>query len=209
MKTRTNKTDHYQTLDVAPTATAQEIKRAYRKKAARVHPDKQSGSHEAMTALTVAYRVLGDEQRRARYDATGDDSQQSIDQMVAATISQAFLDALQNEVPDAVGHAQKYVKSGQVKIKRELEEAKRQCEKLCKRRDKVSVSEGVNLYHALIDQQLSAANQAMAKMRSDIEGLDRVLVELQRYRNEGVVVPEFTWNEIASATPFRWGGNRW
>lgn len=60
-------TDHYQTLGVERTATADEIKRAYRRLAMRHHPDK-GGDAARFVEIQTAYDVLGDAQKRAAYD---------------------------------------------------------------------------------------------------------------------------------------------
>jgi molecular chaperone DnaJ len=62
--------NHYQTLEVAETASQGEIKQAYRRLAKELHPDSQStrASHEQITQLNAAYEILGDRQRRAHYD---------------------------------------------------------------------------------------------------------------------------------------------
>ena len=67
---------HYEVLEVAPTAPADEIKRAFRAQIALYHPDKvqhlgkefQEMAAGRATALTEAYRVLSNESQRADYD---------------------------------------------------------------------------------------------------------------------------------------------
>ncbi|MDZ4771519.1 MAG: DnaJ C-terminal domain-containing protein [Planctomycetota bacterium] len=65
--------DYYSTLGVARTATADEIRRAYRALARKTHPDidKTSGAGERFKAITEAYEVLKDPKTRERYDALG------------------------------------------------------------------------------------------------------------------------------------------
>ena len=63
-------TDHYQTLGVARTASADEIKLAYRRLAGQHHPDK-GGDTQQFQQIQKAYEVLGDSQRRAEYDNPG------------------------------------------------------------------------------------------------------------------------------------------
>ncbi|MHB8765578.1 MAG: DnaJ domain-containing protein, partial [Deferrisomatales bacterium] len=68
------KKDYYQILGVDPGADADEVRRAYRRKALELHPDRNGGSREAEEAfkeLTEAYAVLGDASRRPAYDAAG------------------------------------------------------------------------------------------------------------------------------------------
>jgi curved DNA-binding protein CbpA len=61
---------HYDILGVARTASAVEIRDAYRRLARRHHPDQGPGRNAtAMAAINEAYRVLGDPGRRAVYDA--------------------------------------------------------------------------------------------------------------------------------------------
>src|ERR1700722_9987079 len=69
-------TDYYNTLDISKGATAEEIKKAYRKKAVKYHPDKNPGDSEAekkFKEISEAYEVLSDEKKRQVYDRYGKD----------------------------------------------------------------------------------------------------------------------------------------
>ncbi len=68
------KRDYYEVLGVDKNATADEIKKAYRKKAIQYHPDKNPGDKEAeekFKEAAEAYEVLSDPQKRQRYDQFG------------------------------------------------------------------------------------------------------------------------------------------
>ena len=68
------KRDYYEVLEVAKNATADEIKKAYRKKALQYHPDRNPGDKEAeekFKEAAEAYGVLSDPDKRARYDRYG------------------------------------------------------------------------------------------------------------------------------------------
>ena len=68
MATRT----HYQTFEITPTASADDIKKRYRELARKYHPDVNPGDPGAarkFAAIADAYRILGDADARATYDA--------------------------------------------------------------------------------------------------------------------------------------------
>ncbi|NDV47589.1 molecular chaperone DnaJ [Paludibacter sp. 221] len=69
-----SKRDYYEVLEVTKTASFEEIKKAYRKKAIQHHPDKNPGDKEAeekFKEAAEAYEVLSDQQKRQRYDQFG------------------------------------------------------------------------------------------------------------------------------------------
>ena len=68
------KQDYYETLDVAQSAGADDIKGAYRKLAMKYHPDRNAGDKAAeqkFKEINEAYGVLSDEEKRAAYDRFG------------------------------------------------------------------------------------------------------------------------------------------
>jgi curved DNA-binding protein len=66
--------DYYETLGVSKSATAAEIKKAYRKLALKYHPDKNNGDKGAeakFKQISEAYAVLSDSKKRQQYDTYG------------------------------------------------------------------------------------------------------------------------------------------
>ena len=74
-----NKRDYYEVLGVQKNATADELKKAYRKLAVKYHPDRQQGkteqekkdAEEKFKEAAEAYGVLSDPEKRQRYDQFG------------------------------------------------------------------------------------------------------------------------------------------
>ena len=69
-----NKRDYYEVLGVKKDASADEIKKAYRKLAMKYHPDQNAGDAEAeakFKEVGEAYKILSDDDKRSRYDQYG------------------------------------------------------------------------------------------------------------------------------------------
>ncbi len=63
--------DYYDILGIPKSASADEIKKAFRRKAHEYHPDKGSGNADKFKEVNQAYQVLSDSQKRQQYDQYG------------------------------------------------------------------------------------------------------------------------------------------
>lgn len=66
-----SKRDYYEVLGLSKGASADEIKKAYRKAAVKYHPDKEGGDEAKFKEVSEAYEVLKDSDKRQRYDQFG------------------------------------------------------------------------------------------------------------------------------------------
>ena len=193
--------NHYDTLGVKKDAKPDDIKRAYRRKAREVHPDKSNGNHDAMAELNNAFDVLSDPQRRLLYDSTGEDRQRPIDEEVKSAILQAFHDGLARDVADVLSHAKKLLEAKANQIKAERSKAAEAQKKLSKRRAKIKVNAGENLFHLLIDQELNRIASGIAQCDRGLEVMTAALKLLDEYKSseKPEAVMQTVW-EISSAT---------
>lgn len=65
------KKDYYEVLGVDKNASADEIKKAFRRQAVKLHPDKEGGDETKFKEVNEAYEVLKDAEKRKRYDQFG------------------------------------------------------------------------------------------------------------------------------------------
>lgn len=63
--------NYYEILGIERSATVDDVKKAFRKLATKYHPDKKTGDEAKFKEISEAYAVLGDEKKRAEYDAYG------------------------------------------------------------------------------------------------------------------------------------------
>ena len=63
--------DYYETLGIARNASAEEVKKAYRKLAHQYHPDKHGGDEKRFKEINEAYQALNDPKKRETYDRFG------------------------------------------------------------------------------------------------------------------------------------------
>ena len=65
--------DYYKILGVEKTASEDEIKKAFRKLAHQYHPDKKGGNEAKFKEVNEAYQVLGNKEKRQKYEQFGSD----------------------------------------------------------------------------------------------------------------------------------------
>ncbi len=87
----------YDILNVKETATKDDIKKAYRKRARETHPDHNKGKEEEFIKVSKAYLVLADDVKRVKYDQTGqEDFRDNTAEKAMSMLGQMFTDIISN-----------------------------------------------------------------------------------------------------------------
>lgn len=184
-------TKHYDTLGIKPDATAAEIKKAYRRRAGKAHPDK-GGDGKEMAEVNRAYAVLGDEQRRIEYDSTGSDG----DTKTLADYADEILASLFSEVIEKAGDdnpltvAKRALGEYIAELKQKQAAAHKRITKLAKQRGRVKSKTGQNLYAALIDAKVDQQEKALESLAVLIERHAAALKALDGYEADDPPAPK-------------------
>lgn len=176
---------HYETLGVEPSASAADIKAAYRRKSSAAHPDREGGSVEAQQAVNDAYAVLGDPDRRSRYDATGDDKAPVSIEAKARDALLALFHAVIDGDGDMVHAVHGMLSQHRTQTNTIRHQAVQRRAKLLKRREKVKVKSGNNLVHGLIDQAVVQLDVQIATATEGLEINAAALAMLSDYEFDG------------------------
>ena len=85
---------HYEILGVAVDATPEQLNRAFRKRARECHPDHHPGKEDEYKAVSQAYEILADVDRRTHYDRTGNADMPDITGEATAALAAVFFELL-------------------------------------------------------------------------------------------------------------------
>lgn len=163
---------HYETLGVEPTASEDQIRKAYRKLARKYHPDvsKEPDREARMRAINEAKDVLLDREARKRYDATGS-ADGGIDQKKAEAVGmlvrffRAGLDERSPIVPFVADCIDRLKGEARLAISEYHERQK----KLSRRLRSVKCKGEDNLFASLIKEQSDGLVQQVAQAETLIE----------------------------------------
>jgi hypothetical protein len=187
-------TDPYETIGVDKDATQQEIKKEFRKKSAKMHPDK-GGDEEEYQELTRAYMILKNPKRRQHWDATGSDRTPGGEtNEISKTAAEIFMQAIHQcdlEHDDLIDLCKDQVKrkikvgsEQNIKFGKEIAKKEKALKRL-KRKKK----EGTNVLEAVILHSIEGDKMAIAKNNEVAELLTKVIQHFDEYEYEASKMP--------------------
>ena len=213
------KRDYYEVLGVARDASADDIKKAYRRKAMEHHPDRNVGegagaADDKFKEAKRAYDVLADPELRATYDQHGHAGVDMDSDQVDSVLEQLFEAALDEggNVVDFVGQS----------LKNSAEELPRKRQKLQAQRDKLAarlpavttVNGAINLFAKLVDGKLKALDLQIAQLAGAAALVGAAQSRLANYADstpagrDEAAAGEFAWLvRQAGAQKRKWNGS--
>lgn len=150
--------NHYETLGVERNAKPAQIKRAYRKLASTYHTDRNGGNHDVMAAINKAYETLSDPERRARYDASGEDGPRppTLQERAENTVAQVVMQILQSDFDgNIIAELRKHFTEKVTEVSAANKKLQAKADQLRKRKTGITSKSKVNLIHVLIDEQVT------------------------------------------------------
>lgn len=175
----------YEILGVARDATADVIRRAFRKKASRAHPDRSKGDGTAMAEINGAYALLSDANRRERFDRTGStDKPADPQQQAMGILFNIVKQLIANNVPnDLIGNARAQV--GVLITQSLLTVQQHESQKAIfeRRRGTIRARKDRNIFDGLFIELIQAAERNIANCKAQVEAFQAALTLLEDYES--------------------------
>lgn len=180
--------DLYSTLGVKPDAAQEQIAKRYRKLASQLHPDKPTGDKDAFKQVALAYEVLGDPDRRKRYDETGysDPVQnltiQELNQQLGRVLLKAISEGRDPEKMDLLGMIHSTIHAEKNAIKAQIKENTKRAEKLRKVAERFTSQDSENLLARMTLFPAIELEKSVQQDEQKLETLDKVAEILKKYK---------------------------
>lgn len=172
---------HYECLGVPRDASEADIKRAWQAASSKAHPDREGGSHDAQAAANEAYRVLGDPELRANYDATGASALPPSLEVQARAVLFQIINAALDKPDKTLTLCRRMLEEQRLTLPKRAEELKAQRDLIKSRLSKVNVTNGDNLLHMVMEQKIEGIGDLLQKINQHQLVLDKARELLERH----------------------------
>ena len=205
--------DPYRVLKVGRAATKEQITKAYRKLVMKYHPDRH-GDPEKFKAVQRAYDILGDYERRAKYDLTGDVGEvkdngfvESLNYLVNL-VCQNVMAMAEKGINPKTNDVMQFIRGGLeqsiVKIKEHVQKNKDALVVLKEIRDRFIIDDGENAMKMAVTINLDMANKGMNKNEEELAKMVKCLelIKKYKYRCDGVSSRKESTAQFMTWLPF-------
>ena len=177
--------DPYEELGVPRDADAATVKKAYRKRVQKAHPDK-GGSEEGFKRLQLSYDTLSDPAKRERYDRFGETGNGPDPHAQAiAEIAAMFLQILDNVDPDTTdlhGLVVQNIEQGIAQRRNAIAQHKERIKKRERAMKRIKrKGAGENMVLRMFEADVLAQKNAIARIEADMERANIMLKVLSDY----------------------------
>lgn len=171
----------YSDLGIEPTASKQDIEKAYRKKAMKEHPD-HGGDPHAFKQLTVAYKILKNEESRKRYDETGrtDTPLSKRDTIFRQLIIEGFTrsDSPINSIIKKLQIDQREIEQQRDRLKAGKKQISRRLEKFLEKNSNEIIQETLEATIVSLDREITTCTETLDMLKGLID-------DFKVYKEEG------------------------
>jgi DnaJ-class molecular chaperone len=192
----------YETLGVAKSATADEIKAAYRRLAQKHHPDK-GGDQVKMQEIQRAYDVLSDPEKRARHDAGENTDGPSLEDQRAIVLAQMFMTLLDQtgDSTDIIADMKLFYVRQKANIELDIINTRRAITKREKAVKRITRKAGENFIAAKLRTDIELKQDQIGKAQAMIVEADNLIAMLNGFVFEPDAPPSpYAQAGITSAT---------
>ena len=179
-----DKKGYYKILGVAKNATKEEIKKAYKEKAKKHHPDNQ-GDKEQFTEINLAYVTLTDSKKRKHYDETGEDLPKDQIRIVAIELLATLLyELLNKDIPlniDLIQIMKDSVRNKSNEISNQLNKVTSITNKTQKIRKNLTQKGKDNILESILDRKEGDLTKEKESVLNTLKSLNEALLILENY----------------------------
>lgn len=185
------RTNLYDVLGVNKDASKDEIKKAYRNLSKKYHPDTKPDdpkAKEKFEEITVAYKILSDERKKARYDATGEIEEHTFNQKLQSYLGQTFMQFVETVRNPKIENVIEQFFDHTVKIQNNLEQGKKKVKSKIERTEEISkritTTNEDDCIKSMLNEKINILKRDLVLIDEEVEFMEKVLEFLQMYDYE-------------------------
>ena len=186
--------DLYSDLGVNLNASKEQIKDAYKKLAKESHPDKPTGDTEKFQSVQRAYSILGDDEKRSRYDSTGQTSKPSFESVLSGYISGILQEIINSgKEVDIIDFLKQVTKEQLLQMVKNLKALDKKEEHLNKLSESIKIKKGQDYITPIFQENVRMVKSQIIIQLEQKETTEKILEVLEGYDYE--YTPAFVTTE--------------
>jgi len=183
--------DLYEILGIPPNSSQEEIKKAFHELSKKYHPDKFTDEVEKEEAekkfqeISLAYAILKNKDKRAKYDSTGNVEQNAEDAQVIGFIVSLFENIIAQDVDykhhDLISVVHEHIKEDATDAAKQIQEYEEEKERCINIRDRIHYDGEVNVLRESMGVKITSCEEAIKQQVGRDEVCTKALELLKKY----------------------------